>query len=87
MLNKKTPTPSEHKYPINSTTLLVFVDAGENFVMADDVITPSNPLISLVEKEEFEEASLDMNVSQRSHKKKLFRRVVHIRIDRLAWDR
>jgi len=31
--------------------------------MADYVATPSNPLVSLVEKEELEEASLDMNVS------------------------
>ncbi len=87
LLNKKASTPSDRKYPIISTTLLVFVDAGENLVMADDVTTPSNPLISLVEKEELEEASLDMNVSQRLHKKKLSRKVVHTRLDRLAWDR
>jgi hypothetical protein len=43
---------------------LVFVDAGENLVMADDVTMPSNPPVSLVEKEELEEASLDVNVSQ-----------------------
>jgi hypothetical protein len=35
---------------------LVFVDAGEIFVMADDVATPSNPLVALVEQEELEEA-------------------------------
>ncbi len=33
--------------PHCSTTLLVFVDACENLVMADDVVTPSNPLVSL----------------------------------------
>jgi hypothetical protein len=42
---------------------LVFVDAGENLVMVDDVATLSNPLVSLVEKEELEEAPLDVNVS------------------------
>jgi hypothetical protein len=40
-----------------------FVNVGENLVMADDVGTPSNPPVSLVEKEELEEAPLDMNVS------------------------
>jgi hypothetical protein len=64
LLNKKTSTPSERKYHIVSTTLLVFVDAGENLVMANDVITPSNLPISLVKKEELEEALFDVNVSQ-----------------------
>jgi len=41
---------------------LVFVDAGENLIMADDVATLSNPLVSLVEKEKFKETSLDVNV-------------------------
>jgi hypothetical protein len=77
LLNKKTSTPSEHKYHIVSTILLVFVDAGENLVMADDVTTPSNLLVSLVEKEELEEAPLDVNVSQRSREEKSSRRVVH----------
>ncbi len=76
MLNKKTLTPSERKYHIVSSTFLVFVDAGENLVMADDVATPWNPLVSLVEKEELEEAPLDVNVSQQSCKKKLSKRVV-----------
>jgi hypothetical protein len=39
--------------------LSIFVDAGENLVMADDVVTPSNPLVALVEKEELEETPLD----------------------------
>jgi hypothetical protein len=65
--NKKVSTPSECKYHIVSTTLLVFVDAGENLVMADDVATPSNPPVSLVKKKELEEAPLDVNVSQWSH--------------------
>jgi hypothetical protein len=45
---------------------LVFVDAGENLVMADDVATPLNPLVAPIEKEELEEAPLNMNVSKRS---------------------
>ncbi len=49
LLNKKTSTPFERKYHIVSATLLVFVDVGENLVMVDDVTTPSNPLVSLVE--------------------------------------
>ncbi len=49
--------------------------------MADDVATPSNPLVSLVEKEEFEEAPIDVNVSQRSREKEPSRRVVHTRVD------
>jgi hypothetical protein len=44
--------------------------------MADDVATPSNPPISLVEKEELEETLFDVNVFQRSHEEKLSRRVV-----------
>jgi len=78
LLNKKALTPSERKYHIVFVTILVFVDASENLVMADDVTMPSNPPISLVEKEEFEEASLDVNVSKRSREKKLSRRVVRI---------
>jgi hypothetical protein len=49
---------------------LVFVNAGENLVMADDVVTPLNPPFSLVENEELEEAPLDMNVSQWSCEEK-----------------
>jgi hypothetical protein len=36
--------------------------------MADDVATPLNPLVALVEHEELEEAPLDVNVSQRPRK-------------------
>jgi hypothetical protein len=87
LLNKKASTLFERKYSIVSTTFLVFVDAGENLVMADDVVTPSNPLVSLVEKEKLEEAPLDVNVFQQSRKKKPSRRVVRTRVDYLAWDR
>jgi hypothetical protein len=47
--------------------LSIFVDACENLVMVDDVATPSNPLVAPIKKEELEEASLNVNVSQRSH--------------------
>ncbi len=43
----------------------VFVDASENVVMSDDVVTPSNPLVAPIEQEELEEVLLDVNVSQR----------------------
>jgi len=54
--------------------------------MADDVIMPSNPLVSLVEKEELEEAPFDVKVSQRSRKEKLSRKMVRTRVDHSAWD-
>jgi hypothetical protein len=41
---------------------LVFVDAGANLVMADNVATPSNLPISPVEKEKLKEALFDVNV-------------------------
>jgi len=44
--------------------------------MVDDVATPLNPLITLVEQEELEEALLDVNVSQRQHEEEPSRRVV-----------
>jgi hypothetical protein len=44
---------------------LVFVDAGDNLVMADGIATPSNPLIALVEQEELKEVPFEVNVSQR----------------------
>ncbi len=66
---------------------MVFVDANENLVMVDDVVTPSNPLVSLIEKEELKEASHDVNVSQQSHEEESSKRVVHTRVDRSTWDR
>jgi hypothetical protein len=59
--------------------------------MVDDVATPLNPPIAPVDKEEFEEASLDkvaleVNVSQRSREEEPSRRVVHTRVDRSTWD-
>ncbi len=54
--------------------------------MADDVTTPSNPPISLVKKEELEEAPFDVKVFQQSRKKEPSRRMVRTRVDRSAWD-
>jgi hypothetical protein len=51
--------------PIWFGYLSVFVDAGDILVMVNDVATPSNPPVALVEHEEFEEAPLDVNVYQR----------------------
>jgi hypothetical protein len=52
--------------------------------MVNDVAMPLNPLIVPVEKEEFKETLLDVNLSQWSSKEEPFRRVVHIRIDHSA---
>jgi hypothetical protein len=37
----------------------VFVDAGDNLIMADDVATPSNPPVATIDKEELEETMFD----------------------------
>jgi hypothetical protein len=87
LLNKKVSTLSERKYHIVYVVFLIFVDVGENLVMADDVATPSNLPGSLVGKEKLEEALLDVNVSQWSHEEESSKRVVRIRVDRSAWDR
>jgi len=87
LLNRKVSTPSKRKYHIIFITLLVFVDASENLVMVDDVVMPSNPLVSLVEKEELEKAPFDVNVSQRSREEEPSRIVVCTQVDHLAWDR
>jgi len=55
--------------------------------MANDVAMPLNPPSSLVEKKELEETSLDVNVSQRSREEKPSRKMVHIQVNRSAWDR
>ncbi len=54
--------------------------------MADDVITPSNPLVALIEEEELKKSSLDVNVSQWSHKKEPPKKMVHIWVDCSTWD-
>jgi hypothetical protein len=65
---------------------LIFVDACKDLVMTDDVVTLSNPPFVPVEEEKFEEASLDMNLSQRSCDEDPFQRVVRTQVIRLAWD-
>jgi hypothetical protein len=60
--------------------------------MADDVVTPLNPPIAPVDKEELEEASFDevaleVNVSQRSCEEEPSRKVMRTRVVRSAWDR
>ncbi len=55
--------------------------------MVDDVATPSNPSVSLIKKEELEEASRDVNVYQQLREKKSSRRVVRTRGNHSAWDR
>jgi hypothetical protein len=82
----KASTPSECKYQIGLTTPLVFVDASENLVMANNVVMPLNPPIAPVEEEKLEKTSLDMNVSQHPHDKEPFEKVVRIQVDCSAWD-
>ncbi len=54
--------------------------------MVNDVVTPSDPLVALIEKEELEEASLDVNIFQWSREKEPSRKVVCTQVDRSAWD-
>ncbi len=56
-------------------------------VMADDDATTSNPPVAPVQQEELEEASLDLNVSQRPREEEPPRRVVRTWVDRSVWDR
>jgi len=57
-------TPFEHKYHIILDANLVFINASENLVMADNVATPLNPSITPIEQKELEEVPLEVNVSQ-----------------------
>ncbi len=54
--------------------------------MADDVATPSNPPVALVQQEELEEVPLDLDVSQRPREEEPPRRVVRTRVARSVWD-
>jgi len=56
-------------------------------VMANDDVTPSNPLIAPVQQEKLKEAPLDLNVSQRSCEEEPSRRMVRTRVDRSVWAR
>jgi len=55
--------------------------------MANDVATPSNPPVALVEQEEPQEAPFNVIVSQRPREEEPPKRVVCNRVDRSAWDR
>jgi hypothetical protein len=78
-------TPIECKYQIVLVTLLVFIDASENLIMANDVVMLSNLLYAPIEEEELKETPFDVNVTQRSRKKKLSKRVVCTRVNWLTW--
>jgi hypothetical protein len=52
----------------------------------DDVATPSNPLVSLVEKEMLEWAPLNVNVFEQLREEEPSRKMVRTRIDRSTWD-
>ncbi len=55
-------------------------------VMADDDTMLSNPPVAPVQQEEFEEAPLDFNVSQRPREEESPRRVVRTQVVRSVWD-
>ncbi len=55
--------------------------------MVDDVATPPNLPVALVQQEELEEAPFDLNVSQRPREEKPPRRAMRTRVDRSVWDR
>jgi hypothetical protein len=55
--------------------------------MADDVATPPNPPVVLVQQEELKETPLDLNVFQRPREEEPPRRVVRTRVDCSVWDR
>ncbi len=65
---------------------MVFVDAGEDLVMVNDVVTPSNPPVAPIEEEEFEETLFDVNVSQQPCDKEPFEKMVRTQVDHSAWD-
>jgi hypothetical protein len=66
--------------------LSVFINACENLVMADDVASPSNPLVALIKQEELEKTPFNVNVFQWSHEEKPSKGVVRTRTNHLAWD-
>ncbi len=55
--------------------------------MADDVATPSNPLVAPVQQEELKEVPLDLDVFQRPREEEPPKRVVRTRVARSVWDR
>lgn len=83
----KTSTPFECKYQIVPATLLVFINASEHLIMVNNVVMPLNPSVALVKEKKLEERPLDVNVPQWSCEKKLFRKMVCIRVNHSTWDR
>jgi hypothetical protein len=59
----KSNNPLRMQVPNCFHYLLVFIDAGENFVMVNDVAMPLNPPVALVKKKELKEVPFDVNVS------------------------
>ncbi len=57
--------------------LFFLVDACKDRTITNDAITSSSILVMLVQDEELEEASIHVNVSQRSYEDKPIERVVH----------
>jgi len=49
---------------------LVFIDASEDTIMTDVVVTPLNLRITLIKTKEFEETSFNVNVSQHLNEEK-----------------
>jgi len=54
--------------------------------MANDIVMPSDSFVAPVEKEELEEALLDVNVFQRSHEEEPSKRMVRIRVNCSTWN-
>ncbi len=66
---------------------MVFVDASEDLVMMDDVVTPLNPPVAPIEEEELEKTSFDVNVSQWLSDEQSFEKMVRTQVDHSTWDR
>jgi hypothetical protein len=54
--------------------------------MANNVIMPLNPPITLVKREKLEKTLINVNVSYQPHKKKSFRKVVRTQVNHSTWD-
>ncbi len=63
--------------------ILFSIDASGDPIMANDVITSSNHLVTPIWNEK---TLIDVNVSQWSHEEKLIGKVVRIRMTRSIWD-
>jgi len=86
LLNKKHRPPSECKYQIIPAIFLVFIDPGEDSVMANDDVMPLNLPVVLIEEEKLKEPLFDTNVFKQPRDEKLFQNVVHTRVNCSMWD-